>query len=680
MLAPKVLAPLLDVRLRDRRMSALRLKDLDESVWDKFAPETCLKLAESVVAQVQTCAVMGGKVGSTPIPIPRTNGRPLRIQLQQRTRNCLEDLGVLRDPSRLAGMTVGDLLRQYGFGVRCLVDLLSALEAQIPDLYRTTPEVRAAAQRLLSVRGSEFIKNDDPRFGFEVQSLNGQGENLKQVAENIVASPTCPMAPELYVLRLERLHESMRSANRLSLEEELSKLLGFEPKARNREITLAHLGWGGKAPRTLEEVGHMFGISRERVRQICQGHLDYLEDKRPYMPVLDRTLKAVANAMPRAIGRVEESLLAQHFTKDLFNLNGIMRAAAVASRACAFVLESVGEQTYAIPAQMVGAATLVGQVARKSISHWGVATMDDIAAQVSATIAREVPIQFACTVLSAQGGFRWLDQPSGWFWLESTARNALLNQIEKILSACNRIHVGELRAGVSRHHRREGFAPPQRVLLELCAQSGWCRVEGSFVAAGRSLDHAAVLSPTEAIIVSVLKENGGILSRQQLEELCLARGLKRDTYYIHLTYSPVIARYAPGVYGVRGTEIPPGLAESMVKTPKKTRVISDFGWQADGRVSVSYMLSKGALSNGIVSVPASMKSYVQGAFGLVSPDGQAVGQLVVKDTQAWGLGPFFRRRGGEPGDLFQIVFDTKQRLASVALGEPNEEPSRQPGL
>jgi hypothetical protein len=323
---------------------------------------------------------------------------------------------------------------------------------------------------------------------------------------------------------------------------------------------------------------------------------------------------------------------------------------------------------------MEGVATLVGQIARKSVSHWGVATVEDIAAQTSTASGQEVHNQFASAVLSAQDGFRWLDQASGWFWLESTARNALLNQIEKVLSACNRTHVSELRTGVSRHHRREGFAPPQRVLLELCAQSGWCRVEGSFVSAIRSLDHRAVLSPTETIIVNVLKENAGILRRQQLEDLCLARGLKRDIFYVHLTYSPVLARYAPGVYGVRGTQIPPGLAESMVETRRKTRVLADYGWLPDGRISVSYKLSEGALSNGIVSVPAGMKSYLQGEFSLLLADGQPVGRLVVKDTQAWGLGPFFRRRGGEPGDFFQIVFDTKQRTASVALGEPVEDP------
>lgn len=176
--------------------------------------------------------------------------------------------------------------------------------------------------------------------------------------------------------------------------------------------------------------------------------------------------------------------------------------------------------------------------------------------------------------------------------------------------------------------------------------------------------------------MGALKENGGILGRQQLEDLCIARGLNRETFGIHLTYSPVIARYAPGVYGIRGTQIPPGLAESMVETRRKTRVIADFGWMPDGRISVSYKLSDGVLSNGIVTVPASMKPYLQGEFKLLQADGQPVGRLMVKDTQAWGLGPFFRRRGGEPGDSFQIMFDTKQRNASVILGEPIEEPDR----
>ena len=55
---------------------------------------------------------------------------------------------------------------------------------------------------------------------------------------------------------------------------------------------------------------------------------------------------------------------------------------------------------------------------------------------------------------------------------------------------------------------------------------------------------------TERTMADVLKEHGPILERQRLEDLCTARGLKRDTFYVHLTYSPVIERYAQGVYGL----------------------------------------------------------------------------------------------------------------------------------
>jgi hypothetical protein len=163
------------------------------------------------------------------------------------------------------------------------------------------------------------------------------------------------------------------------------------------------------------------------------------------------------------------------------------------------------------------------------------------------------------------------------------------------------------------------------------------------------------------------------MPRPKLEELCLHKGLHRDTFYINLSYSPVIARYERGVYGLRGAQVPPGLAASMVATRKQPRVLTDYGWLPDGRIFLSYKLSGGALANGIVSVPAGLKSHLQGEFGLLTSDGQSAGLVVIKDTQAFGLGPFFRRRGGEPGDLFKIVFDMKLKLASVHLGEAAQD-------
>jgi len=45
----------------------------------------------------------------------------------------------------------------------------------------------------------------------------------------------------------------------------------------------------------------------------------------------------------------------------------------------------------------------------------------------------------------------------------------------------------------------------------------------------------------------------------------------------------------------------------------------------------------------------------------------------VKDSQAWGLGPLFRRRGGDLGDSLRIVFDLKSKIAVAELGQSSIE-------
>ena len=45
------------------------------------------------------------------------------------------------------------------------------------------------------------------------------------------------------------------------------------------------------------------------------------------------------------------------------------------------------------------------------------------------------------------------------------------------------------------------------------------------------------------------------------------------------------------------------------------------------------------------------------------------GTLVVKENSAWGLGPFFRRRGGESGDYLSIVYDPSRWVATVQIGD-----------
>jgi hypothetical protein len=62
-------------------------------------------------------------------------------------------------------------------------------------------------------------------------------------------------------------------------------------------------------------------------------------------------------------------------------------------------------------------------------------------------------------------------------------------------------------------------------------------------------------------------------------------------------------------------------------------------------------------------------------FQLISSENERVGTLVLREHGAWGLGPFFRRRGVEAGDCLVLTFDlnTRSVAAQVADGAMLDE-------
>jgi hypothetical protein len=250
------------------------------------------------------------------------------------------------------------------------------------------------------------------------------------------------------------------------------------------------------------------------------------------------------------------------------------------------------------------------------------------------------------------------------------AREYSAEFIVEILAASLNIDVGELRSGVGRHHRKKGFAPPRRVLLELCRQLPWCRVKGEVITTAETLNPIEILSDSEQLILKVLKEHGPVIQRGKLEQLCLGAGMNHHSFWIFLSYCPLICRHATGVYGLRGAEVPVGLVESLVsRRTVKSRLIVDYGWTNDQKIQMLYRLSEGVLTNGVVSVPSALKVFLQGKYALLTCDGSKIGTFVVKDNSGWGLGPLFTRRGGEPGDYLSIAFDLSLYIATVQIGD-----------
>ena len=61
-----------------------------------------------------------------------------------------------------------------------------------------------------------------------------------------------------------------------------------------------------------------------------------------------------------------------------------------------------------------------------------------------------------------------------------------------------------------------------------------------------------MLSEGEQLAYSILLDSGPLLDRGAFERKCLERGMNRNTFAAYVRRLPIVARYGPGVYGLRG--------------------------------------------------------------------------------------------------------------------------------
>jgi hypothetical protein len=349
------------------------------------------------------------------------------------------------------------------------------------------------------------------------------------------------------------------------LERELCDLLGT---GRNAHIAARYYGFDGRGGGSLQTVGNEVGLTRERVRQIVSAASEWPSTGRPVSPALDRTIAFVADRMPAAAEKIEAELRSQRLTSGLFRLEGVIKAAELLRRRVPFsITEIKGERL--VHARDIPSVDTIVRTARQLISRWGMATLSDVVAEVRKVESGVCDRKVVVSALPRLGGFHWLEQSAGWFWLSDSPNNPALNRVRKILSVANPINISELRAGIGRDYTMKGLSPPKRVFLEFCRQAPGLRVNDETVKAEPAVNSDDVLSQVERDIVHMLSEHGGTTTRSALKSVCLGMGVNQQTFYQNLVRSPIISRYADGLYGLIGSGERSGRGDSsfVPRTP-----------------------------------------------------------------------------------------------------------------
>jgi hypothetical protein len=220
-------------------------------------------------------------------------------------------------------------------------------------------------------------------------------------------------------------------------------------------------------------------------------------------------------------------------------------------------------------------------------------------------------------------------------------------------------------------HRRALAVPPPTVVLELCRNLG-LHVNDDLIRTPNPVRAETVLNKVELTVFDIFRTEGPLLEGSELKKRCLERGVYRSTYMNCLTYSPILARYARGVYGLRGARVLPDELErfrSRTRPARRSTGTTKCAWSTDGVARITYTVSPGMLNCGVVAIPASVSDTVgAGRWPLFTVDGTQVGELTSRRGLAWGWLRHLRRSGRGPGDVMVLEIDRATGTAKIVVG------------
>ncbi len=676
-IAPRLLAELLQDDVPPRlvegtQLAGARLADLDETVWDRLDPEVIGELAGLVVARVGV-GVIGRDLRKLRLPRVPEGLRLEDLRLENRTQNCLRRLGLARNLQRLGEMTVGDLVKLSTFGAKCLVDLLTALEALAHRGRHIGVELTEHVDTLAQLPEASNIHFGDPRLGRLLRALDSDSNTVAELVARIRRGELNLTEPFRLAEGIGRLVEKIRQFGAQPIEQELVDIFAPMANARDQAILAAYYNWDGQGGRTLEQLGQKYGLSRERIRQICMRCVKRVRHAPIFAPVLDRTLAMIVERLPQTTGRLECVLQEAGLSRDGLPIAAIEEAAGFFARAPGFHVVPVGEGAVAVEPGQAELPPRIARAARSAVGSFGVANVAEVQAELAKDgVRRRTGRQLLQETLSTLQDFHWLDARQQWFRLETLPQYGLPNMVEKVVSVAERIDVVRLRTAMGRYRRSGRKLPPPGALLEYCRQMPSIRVEGDDVVALPSLDWRTVLAGVERGMVEVLREFGPVMDRGEFEEHWIRRGMNRFSFNAILMCSPVVAQYARSIYGLVARKTDSKTlqrARAQRSRLMPSRVLQTCGVEADDRPYAVYRLSKAAIAGGVITIPAALKQRIVGEYAVVSAQQECLGRMTAKRGCGWGLGPALRGSGARAGDYLLLKFDNEARTATFRLGD-----------
>ena len=667
------------------------------------------------------------------------------IPFSVRSKNCLAKMGFLANPELLMKATFDQLLATHNLGVKSLIEIATltefavdfhssissefargmeeiadhaiatftrpqaAWEIHLDEVIRlaksiggisddaaatpTAVDVRWPVQlaEIMSEPWADQVSEDDPRF----RALLAPGHGtLQERIERVMSDPAAGSSTILHLLEsIPLIRQAIERLNSQFLEDGLLELLtaAIGPKQPKLAIVITRLGWGGEDPKTLQDCGDLFGLTRERVRQILEREGKRLPKFPILFPQLDAALSLLEGASPVPASVAANLLVERRISRHPFSPISLLQVAEILGRKTTLLVTMVkGERIVASGSQdrMLG-TTL--RIARGLAGQAGVASVYQVIDGVNESAEKMEPFDAdrqpineddVRRILATNQNCEFLDQD--WFWFPGLpeGRNRLENIVKKILSVTSPQRISNLREGVRRAFKfrsssniryRSLTVPPHSVLGRFLERHPEFRVDAESVGAVKPLNYRNWLGEGEQVLVDVFRTSpSGVLDRKTLIDECVKRGLNENTVSVYTTYSSILEHLGIDLWKLRGVQVDPAAIEAVREQnqlrPNQTRLLN-YGWTSNGKLWVAWRLPP-SINSVVLGVPRAVLRYLANrSFSAFAKDGgRATGNISINDIgSSYGYSPFLRYKGADENDTFVAEFDLAKSDVQLSI-------------
>ncbi|WP_454912935.1 sigma factor-like helix-turn-helix DNA-binding protein [Variovorax gossypii] len=456
-----------------------------------------------------------------------------------------------------------------------VLGVLARLEANYwnapgePSTVKLEGELRARADRALALRWLPTVHPDDIRFPFI-----GEAGGLEVRLRALLATPQIGSD-------VVALIDQLLAADAMTAAQEVAAITAAaRPSSRpstlaerSRAIFLARYLSAKGEGRTLVEVGQIFDLTRERVRQICSRFEEALARARIATPAIDRVLECAARIAPSPIEDVDEQFA--RFIGEGAGARALLSFKRMIGHAAMPV--STQRTRRKVKKQRVDVtivdrpdnAPWIGQLLRIVVRDSSMFGSTNIL-RVAGMLALEHEIapgrEAIESALSSSEGLRWLDRPSGWFAIGDASGSAVATRVRKIMATAEgpvgTDAIAAALASDTRWMERENVSlglatPPPHVLRELLLGWTWLRVvQSSRFEATPEFNREGALSEAEQVALRVIASNGGIACRFEITAVVKSELDLTDIYVsMILASSPVFLKIEHGLYRAIGRRV-----------------------------------------------------------------------------------------------------------------------------